>query len=264
MNSTDNTTRIVALIPARLGSSRFPGKPLAPILGVPMIEWVYRHTAACHLLHETYVTTCDETIYKTVEDFGGKAVMTANTHVRASDRVAEAARNIEADIYVMVQGDEPMITPGMINAAIRPMLDDPSIPCVNLMRRIETRQEVENRNVIKVVTALSGSALYFTREPIPTPSVLGDNAITYYKQVCIIPFRREALLLFAALAPTPLEAVESIDMLRFLEHGMEVRMVETDVDTHAVDTPEDLVVVERLMREIGLGKAGIHSMYSGL
>ncbi|MEF3695748.1 3-deoxy-manno-octulosonate cytidylyltransferase [Desulfolutivibrio sp.] len=264
MTSTANSPRIVAIIPARLGSSRFPGKPLAPILGLPMIRWVYRHTAACPLLHETYVATCDKAIFNAVEGFGGKAVMTADTHLRASDRVAEAAQSIEADIYVMVQGDEPMVTPDMIEAALCPMIDDPSIPCVNLMKRIGTRGEVENRNVIKVVTSLSGSALYFSREPIPTSAVLGQDAVTCYKQVCIIPFRREALQRFHDLPPTPLEVVESIDMLRFLEHGSSVRMIETHAETHAVDTPEDLILVEKLMRNAGLDADSGNSLHSGL
>ena len=246
MNSSSPET--VAIIPARMGSSRFPGKPLALILGLPMIEHVYRRTAMCGLLQAVYVATCDEEILEAVEGFGGQAMMTSPLHKRASDRVAEAAQSLGAEIIVMVQGDEPMTVPAMIEQAVAPMLEDPQVQCVNLVKRIESEEEYLDPNTIKVVMDRQGDALYFSREPIPTRRILGLERIPLFKQVCIIPFRRDLLLTYSQLKPTPLEQAESIDMLRLLEHGYKVRLVETAFETHAVDTPEDLAKVEELMR----------------
>lgn len=240
--------KIVAVIPARMGSSRFPGKPLAQILERPMIEHVYHRTALCQSLNAVYVATCDEEIRQAVEGFGGEVIMTSPMHQRASDRVAEAAGGLATDIVVMVQGDEPMMFPRMIRMAVTPMLSDPAVQCVNLVRRIESEEEYRDPNTIKVVMDRHGDALYFSREPIPTQRLQGFEKIPVFKQVCIIPFRRDFLLQYARLEPTPLEQAESIDVLRILEHGYRVRLVETDVNTHAVDTPADLALVESLMR----------------
>lgn len=244
----DKTSGVVAIIPARMGSSRFPGKPLAPILGRPMIEHVYRRTAMSSVLDAVYVATCDREIFEAVEEFGGQATMTADSHQRASDRVAEAAQHIETDIIVMVQGDEPMIRPEMIDLALGPMLADPDVVCVNLVRRIETVEEFSDRNTIKVVMDRNGDALYFSREPIPTSSLGGFEGTPIYKQVCIIPFQRDFLLAYADLEPTPLEKTESIDMLRALEHGYRVRLVESPYTTVAVDTPSHLARVETMLQ----------------
>jgi 3-deoxy-manno-octulosonate cytidylyltransferase (CMP-KDO synthetase) len=241
--------RIVAVIPARMGSTRFPGKPLAPLLGRPMIEHVYRRAALCAGLDAVYVATCDEEIRVVVEEFGGTVIMTSADHERASDRVAEAAEHVEAEIVVMIQGDEPMITPEMIETAVAPMRADEAVTCVNLVRRIGTRAEYVDPNTIKVVMNVHGDALYFSRAPIPAINFDDDAQPPVFKQVCVIPFRREALREFARLAPTPLERAESIDMLRIIEHGGRVRLVETEVDTHAVDTPADLRLVEDMMKD---------------
>ena len=244
----DSHPRVVAVIPARMGSSRFPGKPLAPMLGLPMVEHVRRRVAMCESLEDVYVATCDEEIREATESFGGRAIMTSTAHQRASDRVAEVAENMDADIFVLVQGDEPMTVPEMIDRAVAPMLEDSTIQCVNLAKRITLAEEWRDPNTIKVVTDLAGDALYFSRQPIPTDRILEWDRIPLLKQVCIIPFRRDVLLTYSGLEPTPLEQAESIDMMRFLEHGYKVRMVETDFDTHAVDTPQDLANVEELMR----------------
>jgi 3-deoxy-manno-octulosonate cytidylyltransferase (CMP-KDO synthetase) len=245
---------ILALIPARMGSSRFPGKPMAPILGKPMIGHVYERVAQSPLLTMTAVATCDQEIFDYIESIAGVAVMTADTYERASDRCAEALLKLEAmnntryDIVVMVQGDEPMTHPDMIAEAVQPMLDDPTIQVVNLLGEIKDVAEFEDRNCIKVVCDLQRNALYFSREPIPTRCKV--NQIPMGKQVCIIPFRRDYLLEYTRLAPTPLEIAESVDMMRILEHGMKVRMVPTQHSSQAVDTPEDLKKVERLMQEL--------------
>ncbi|MFA5175239.1 MAG: 3-deoxy-manno-octulosonate cytidylyltransferase [Patescibacteria group bacterium] len=245
---------IIAIIPARMGSTRFPGKPLAKINGIPMVGHVYFRSKMSKILSDVYVATCDKVIADYVTSIGGKVIMTKNAHKRASDRVAEAAQKIEqetkkkADIIVMVQGDEPMIVPEMINASLRPLIKDPSLRVVNLMSKIHNVENHNDRNEIKVVVDKENNALYFSREAIPT-RCKNCNKITMYKQVCVIPFRRNFLFEFSALKPTPLEIVESIDMLRVLEHGQKVRMVLSPVEnTFSVDTSEDLLEVEKLMK----------------
>ena len=240
--------KIIAVIPARMGSSRFPGKPLAPILGISMIEHVYRRTAMCSKLDEVYVATCDEEIMDAVAAFGGKAMMTSSKHERASDRVAEVMETLDGDLVVMVQGDEPMTYPQMIEDSIGPFFSgDDRIICVNLVARIPTEKEFENPNTIKVAMDKEHFAVYMSREPIPTRHKKSFGDITAYKQVCIIPFTAEGLRKFKQLPPTPLEEAESIDMLRFIEHGYKVKLVETSFSTHAVDTPDDLRLVENLL-----------------
>lgn len=248
--------KILALIPARMGSSRFPGKPMAPILGKPMIGHVYERVAKSPLLTTTAVATCDQEIYDYIESIGGVAVMTADTYERASDRCAEAllkleqANNTRYDIVVMVQGDEPMTHPDMIAEAVQPMLDDANIQITNLLGQIKDIAEFEDRNCIKVVCDLKSNAMYFSREPIPTRSKMPD--VPMGKQVCIIPFRRDFLLEYTRLAPTPLEVAESVDMMRVLEHGMKVHMVPTQHETQAVDTLADLEKVARLMKSMNI------------
>jgi 3-deoxy-manno-octulosonate cytidylyltransferase (CMP-KDO synthetase) len=236
-----------------MGSSRFPGKPMAKILGKPMIGHVYERVLKCDLLIKTVVATCDQEILEYVESIGGEAVMTSNHHERASDRCAEALGYLEKqygiqyDIIVMVQGDEPMTHPNMISEAVTPMLDDPEILVSNLLGDIENIEEFEDRNCIKVVCDQQSNAIYFSREPIPTRSKGGN--IPMKKQVCVIPFTRAFLLEYTELSPTPLEIVESIDMMRVLECGMKVKMVPTKHQTYAVDTIEDLNKVEKLMKD---------------
>ena len=231
-----------------MGSSRFPGKPLASLLGRSMLEHVYKRVALCNILTDVFVATCDDEIMDAVADFGGHAVMTSSAHQRASDRIAEAAESITADIIVMIQGDEPMVVPEMIDAAVGPMQEDPGVRCVNLAKRIETEAEYQDPNTIKVAMDRKGNALYFSREAIPTSHIKPFSEIPIFKQVCIIPFRRDFLLEYAALEPTPLEVAESVDMMRVLEHGYQVRMVQTDISSHAVDTAADLTMVENMMR----------------
>jgi 3-deoxy-manno-octulosonate cytidylyltransferase (CMP-KDO synthetase) len=253
--------RTIAMIPARMGSSRFPGKPLATLLGRPMLEHVVRRAAMCTTLDAVYVATCDDEIRTAVQQFGGQVIMTSPEHERASDRVAEAVEILEADrnassqpaeIVVMIQGDEPMITPEMIEAAVTPLLLDQAVNCVNLARRITSQEEYLDRNTIKVAMTLNGDALYFSRAPIPAIDFARLDQPPVFKQVCVIPFRRACLREFARLSPTPLEQAESIDMLRLIEHGGRVRLIETEVDTHSVDTPEDLRLVEALMKDDAL------------
>ncbi len=243
---------IVSIIPARMGSSRFPGKPLKEINGIPMIGHVYYRTRMCSDLSETYVATCDAEIFDYIESIGGKAVMTANTHERCTDRTAEAMLKIEnqtgkkIDVVVMVQGDEPMVQPQMISDAIGPMLENSDLALVNLMAPLRSRKEHDDPNEVKVVVDLQNYALYFSREPIPSWK-MGAKNVSMFKQVCIMPFKRDFLIKFNEMTPTPLEVAESVDMLRVLEHGYRLKMVPSDVITYSVDTKQDLEVVQKLM-----------------
>ena len=227
---------------------------MVPILGKPMIGHVTERVAKSPLLDVTAVATCDQEIFDYIESIGGVAVMTGDRHERASDRCAEALNKLEQanrtryDVVVMVQGDEPMTHPDMIAEAVQPLLDDPSVQVVNLLGEISDVAEFEDRNCIKVVCDLNRNALYSSREPIPTRFKVDE--IPMGKQVCIIPFRRDFLLEYTGLAPTPLEIAESVDMMRVLEHGMKVRMAPTKHSTQAVDTLEDLKKVERLMQAL--------------
>lgn len=246
--------KVLALIPARMGSSRFPGKPMARILNKPMVGHVYERVAQSPIVTLTAVATCDAEIHDYIVSIGGIAVMTSDKHERASDRCAEALLALEEqnrtryDIVVMVQGDEPMTHPEMITEAVAPMQSDPTLRITNLLGQIHDAAEFEDRNCIKVVCDVNGNALYFSREAIPTRCKV--QQIPMRKQVCVIPFRRDFLIEYTKLSPTPLEIAESIDMMRVLEHGMSVRMVPTKHETRAVDTPEDLRIVEDLMRNL--------------
>ena len=235
-----------------MGSSRFPGKPLKKICGKPMIGHVYDRVMQSDALEKTVVATCDKEIYDYIESIGGNAVMTSIKHERATDRCAEALNvielqdGVEYDVVVMVQGDEPLVHPEMINEAVLPLQLDPELQIVNLLGEIETEEEFEDRNCIKVVCDQNYNALYFSREPIPTRKIA--KTVPMGKQVCIIPFRRNFLHAYTLMEQTPLEIAESIDMLRVLEHGQSVKMVPTKYSSYAVDTKEDLLRIEKIMQ----------------
>jgi 3-deoxy-manno-octulosonate cytidylyltransferase (CMP-KDO synthetase) len=243
-------TRVLGVIPARMGSSRFPGKPLALLRGRPMVEHVYRRTAMCPLLDEVVIATCDEEIVHSAEAFGARAVMTSAGHDRATDRVAEVSAHDPADIVVMVQGDEPMVQADMVAAAVEALRADPALSCVNLGAAIRSQAELVDPNTIKVVTDRSGKALYFSRSAIPFRGGRVFVPGRWWKQVCVIAFRRTPLREFASMPQGVLEVAESVDMLRFLEHGVPVQVVPTLAVTHAVDTREDLELVESLIADL--------------
>lgn len=248
---------IIAVIPARMGSSRYPGKPMAEIFGMPMVGHVALRTAMSKTLAATYIATCDQEIMDYAASINIPGIMTSDAHTRCTDRTAEAVLKVEAmtgkrvDIVVMVQGDEPMTTPDMIDAALAPMLKDPSINVVNLMADIEKLEDFENPNEVKVVVNLQNEAMYFSREPVPSRKK-GVDKVPMRKQVCIIPFRRDYLMRFNSLPETPLEIIESVDMMRILEHGEKVHMVPVKCKTCSVDTPEDRVFVEQAMQNDAL------------
>lgn len=246
--------KVIGIIPARMASSRFPGKPLKKICNICMIGHVYYRSKMSIQLDELYVATCDKEIKEYIESIGGKAIMTSDSHERASDRSAEALEYIEkqrgekVDIVVMIQGDEPMLTPEMIDDAVIPLIEDEEIYVSNLMSEIEDIKEFQDSNNVKVVVDRQNFALYFSREPIPSMKKYSEN-VKMLKQVCIIPFKRDFLLEYLKLEPTPLEIFESVDMNRILEHGMKVKMIPSKGETYAVDTEQDLARVEKLMQE---------------
>ena len=244
--------KVLALIPARLASTRFPNKPLAQILEKSMLQHIVERVQLCKEIDQVAVATCDQEIIDHVQSLGHQAIMTSDLHERASDRCAEAVTKLEKsentkyDIVVMVQGDEPMTDPRMLSDVLRPFTDDPNLQVVNLYADIQPG-EFASTNCVKVVMDLVGNALYMSRAPIPvsTDGIERPSG----KQLGLIAFRRQALQKFTELTPTPLEVNESVDMLRFLEHGIKIRMQRTIYRTHAVDIPSDIAEVERLMKQ---------------
>lgn len=241
--------KVVVGIPARMGSSRFPGKPLCDILGKSMVEHVYRRSQLGRQVTDVFVAACDEEIKKAVQVFGGKVYMTPKEIVRPGLRVAEACKQMDLrdeDIVVVVQGDEPLVNPRMIDLAIEPLLHDPEIFCVNLAADLG-EEDWKDPDEIKVVTDMCMNAIYMSRSPIPsnTRGRIGPRL----KQVCIMPFTKRNLFDFQDMAETPLEIAESIEMLRAIEHGLKVRMVKTDFISKSVDNEQDRKTAEKLMKE---------------
>jgi 3-deoxy-manno-octulosonate cytidylyltransferase (CMP-KDO synthetase) len=246
--------KILAVIPARMSATRFPGKPMEKILGVPMIGHCYLRTKLSSLVDEVFVATCDKEIMDYILSIDGDAIMTSDKHERATDRSAEALEKIEKelnttfDIVVMIQGDEPLIKPEMLDQLTEALINDPKAEVGNLMQKLEGLDEITNPNNVKVVTDLNDMAIYFSREAIPSRSKYSEP-FTTYKQLGLIAFRREALLDFIKLTPTNLEIIESVDMNRLIEHNRKIKMLATDIVTAAVDTPEDLVRVNEMMKK---------------
>jgi 3-deoxy-manno-octulosonate cytidylyltransferase (CMP-KDO synthetase) len=243
--------RAVGIIAARLAATRFPSKPLALIHGMPMVGHVYHRSRLCASLDEVWIATCDREIMEYAASIGAPTVQTASTHQRASDRIAEGLVRIEAqsgcrvDVAVLIQGDEPMLVPAMLDELVRPMRER-GVAVANLISQIQGAVEFEDPNCVKVVFDQNGFALYFSREPIPSRKK-ADGAFPMWKQLGLIAFTRDSLLEYTRLAPTPLEAIESVDMNRLLEHGRRILTVPTSYQTVAVDTPSDLARVAELM-----------------
>jgi 3-deoxy-manno-octulosonate cytidylyltransferase (CMP-KDO synthetase) len=240
------TARTIAIIPARYRSTRLPGKPLASIDGRPMIEHVYRRAEQARSVDAVLVATDDERIAAAVRAFGGHVVLTRPDHATGTDRLAEVAAHLEGELIVNVQGDEPLIDPDAIDAAVAPLGDRPGDVMATLRRRIDDKADLDNPSVVKVVVDSDGYALYFTRARVPF--VRPDHpAPVAWRHIGLYVYRRAFLLRLAALPRTPLEQAEGLEQLRALEHGFRIRTVETTVDAIGVDTPEDLERVRRLV-----------------
>jgi 3-deoxy-manno-octulosonate cytidylyltransferase (CMP-KDO synthetase) len=250
---------ITAVIPARYASTRFPGKALAEIAGKPMIQHVYERAQSVSLISRVVVATDDHRIQQAVTGFGGLCRMTRSDHETGTDRLAEVAETLDADIIVNVQGDEPLIAPEMIEQAIQPFLDDKSLRMSTLKTRIKCLHDFLSPNVVKVVTDQQGDALYFSRSPLPffrdKWQDLKDESficgkLLCYKHVGLYVYRRDFLIEFAAMKPTFLELAEKLEQLRAVENGIRIRVVETECESIGVDIPDDLIKVREHFKEI--------------
>jgi len=231
---------VVAIVPARYESTRLPGKPLALIGGKPMIQHVYERTRGVALVDRVLVATDDARIADVVRGFGGDVVMTRSDHPSGTDRIAEVASDLDADVIVNVQGDLPFLEPAMVDATVELMRADPALPMATLKTPIRDRYEMTNPNVVKVVADRDGYALYFSRSPLPYWRDAAGASDVGYKHIGLYAYRRDFLLTFAGLAPTPLERAEKLEQLRALEWGFRIKVAETRAVGVEVDTPHDL------------------------
>ena len=240
--------RVLCVIPARYDSTRLPGKPLADIAGKPMIQRVYERAAAAKLPELVVVATDDARVLTAMESFGGKALMTAKDHPTGTDRLAEVAGVYDNyDVIINVQGDEPLIAPEIIDALAAAFTEEPELKMATVMTEIENAEK-NNPNNVKVVTDKNGYALYFSRSLIPYPRTAG--VVPVYKHIGIYAYRRDFLLEYAKMQPTPLEQSESLEQLRALENGYRIKVIKTDCKFVGVDTPEDLARVNAIYKEI--------------
>lgn len=242
-----NEMKIIGMIPARYQSTRFPGKPLADVCGKPMIWRVYEQCMKVRDFSSVYVVTDDERIMSVCQELNMRAVRTSDQHKTGTDRIGEAARDMSADLIVNIQGDEPLLEPDTIRAAIVPFYENPDLQVSNLMARIKNPADVVNVNIPKVITNKEGIGVYLTRATAPYPK--GNADYSFYKQVCVYGFRPEALRFYCdygiRFGKAKVEAAEDIEILRLIENGYKVQYVEVDTDTIAVDTQEDLYRVRK-------------------
>ena len=243
--------KTVAIIPCRYDSKRFPGKPLVALLGKPLIQWVYEKAQGAAILSDVVVATDDERIYRSVEAFGGRVLMTATTHRSGSDRAAEAAGKLgleNEDVVINIQGDQPAFDPRCLGEMMSPLAEDPSLYMSTLIYRIRNAGEVQDSNCVKCVSDKDGFALYFSRSPIPFNREVAEPC-DMFKHVGIYAFRKHFLDRFTSLPTGRLEAIEKLEQLRAMEHGYRIKVVETGYDSIAIDTPSDIEKLETLLGE---------------
>ena len=245
--------RVVAIIPARYHSNRFEGKPIAPIMGKPMIQHVYERAVSVPMLSKVVVATDDERIAECVSSFKGEFVMTRSDHASGTDRLAEAATKLnipEQDVVVNIQGDQPLFPPEVIQQVAQPLLDDPALPMSTLIYKIIRREEIGDPNHVKTVFDRNGYALYFSRSPIPFQRDPNEAvAPTYYKHLGFYAYRKGFLLTFVSLPEGEWERFEKLEQLRALEFGYRIKVVLTEYDSVEVDTQKDLKRVEKIMQK---------------
>ena len=239
--------RIVAIIPARYKSTRFPGKPLAPILGKPMIWWVFNQAAKVKEFSDIYVATDDERIQNVCKSLSIPTIMTSSAHPTGSDRVAEASRYVDGDIFINVQGDEPLIAPEMIRETIH-IFDDPTVYFGTLKKSIEDLEQIKSMNTVKVITDVHNDALYFSRAVIPS-NLKEKYQAKVYRHVGIYGYTKEFLDIFSKLPQNELEMGEGVEPLRAMYHGYKVRVHETQYSSIGVDDPKDIITVEKILKE---------------
>ncbi|MBT5550017.1 MAG: 3-deoxy-manno-octulosonate cytidylyltransferase [Nitrospina sp.] len=253
--------KVIAVIPARWASSRFPGKPLALIKGKPMIQWVFEQASKAKRVSEVIVATDDDRILKAVDAFGGNAVMTSLDHESGTDRIAEVVQDRECEIVVNVQGDEPLIPPENIDRIVLPLLEGAKESTVTLRILIKTQEELMDRNITKVVVDRSNSALYFSKAPIPwNRDEWGGDSIQnssfdplksfWYKHIGLYAYRKSFLMEFGGLPKSGLEKMEKLEQLRILEGGFKIKVVETNLDSIGVDCEADLAMIEKSLAAV--------------
>lgn len=249
-----DTMKAAIVIPARYDSSRLPGKPLVDICGRPLIVRVLEGARAVRGIERVIVATDDERILTAVTEYDGEAVMTSTDHGTGTERIAEAVLGIDADIVINLQGDEPLVRPEMVEILVRAMRDEPGLQMATLSHPVVTVEDVKNPNIVKVVTDLEGYALYFSRLPVPfiRSGAAGTPGFTVQKHIGIYAYRRDWLLRFASLDPTPLEMCEKLEQLRAMENGIRIRVLASPADTIGVDTEEDLVRVREIFASEGV------------
>lgn len=240
--------KIIGVIPARYPSSRFPGKPLALICGRPMIWWVYRQAAKVRAFDEVLVATDSDEIYETCKALGIHAAMTKDSHPTGTDRLGEIAARWEADFFINIQGDEPMIEPGVIQRIIDYKKEHPEVEVINTMTPLKENQDVEELSIVKAAAAANGDLLYLSRSPIPRSKKGG--AAAYQRHLGLYGLSRDALLFFSRTGRGYLESIEDVEMLRFLENGCRIKILEVESGSIGVDLPEDVGKVEAAMREL--------------
>jgi len=243
---SDKKISVLGVIPARMASSRFPGKPLKPIHDKPMIWHVWQRCLLSNVLDEVVIATCDKEIKEASEAFGANVVMTSDKHTRSNDRVAEVAKEISCEIVLNIQGDEPLVDPQLINDVVNEFGKSSEIQCVNPVSEINTEEEMQSPHIVKVVSNLSGRVLYFSRYPIPS-ALINERKYPTYRQVPIIGFKSDFCIKLSRLPEGPLELQESIDLLRAVEHDMPLHTLITEFQTIGVDTPSDLRNVEQAL-----------------
>lgn len=243
--------KIIGIIPARWGSTRFEGKVLANIAGKPMLQHVYERAKQAKLIDGVLIACDDERIFKACEKFGARVVLTSSNHPSGTDRIAEAAKKISCGLVINIQGDEPLIKPSVIDDLARVMMEERVATVGTLIKKIENKQEIENPNIVKVIVDQHKYALYFSRAVVPYPRDQKDReGIVYYKHLGIYAYRKDFLLNFKNLPKSNLEEIERLEQLRILEAGYKIKTVLTQAETIGVDTPEDLEKVEALFLSV--------------
>jgi len=242
--------KVLAVIPARFASTRFPGKIIAPLAGKPLVQHVYERTLRARHVNDALVATDDPKVVQALQPFGTKVLMTRADHISGTDRIAEVAAQVDADVLVNVQGDEPLIEPDTIDDAIAPLLDDPRLPMATARHRITQPDQINNPNVVKVVCDEQGRALYFSRSPIPYIRDEQDRTPSpdcYWQHIGLYVYRREFVMKYAKMPQTPLEKLEKLEQLRVLENGYPIAVVTTTYHCIGVDTQADLEHVRKLL-----------------
>jgi 3-deoxy-manno-octulosonate cytidylyltransferase (CMP-KDO synthetase) len=243
-----STAKVVLVIPARFGSTRLPGKPLISLAGKPMIQRVYERAKLAQHASRVIVATDDERIVKAVQDFGGQARMTRLDHRTGTERVAEVAAHEAGDVFVNVQGDEPLLDPAAVDTAIKALLDDPQVSVSTVATPIKVPGDIMDPNVCKVVLDFDENALYFSRAPVPWVRDTNSKIqVRHWKHLGLYVFRRDALLEYPTLPQGELERIEQLEQLRWLENGWKIRVAEVEHDAVSVDVPEDVARVEKLL-----------------